>query len=36
MFTSHRAAHGHAGFQNLGTKQFAAVQLVGIVGVEQD
>ena len=30
------AAHGDAGFQDVGAKQLAAVQLVGIVGIEQD
>ena len=36
MFAGHRAAHGHAGFQNIGTKQLAAAQLVGVVGVKHD
>jgi hypothetical protein len=36
VFAGHRAAHGDAGFQDVGAEQFAAVQLVGVVGVEQD
>ena len=31
-----RAAHRHAGFQNLGTEKLAAAQLVSVVGIEQN
>ncbi len=36
VLASDRAAHGHAGLQNLGAKFFGAVQLAGLVGIEQD
>src|SRR5256885_4143109 len=36
MLARDRAAHGHAGLQDVGAEQLAAVQLVGVVGIEQD
>ncbi|MNZ97488.1 hypothetical protein D3C78_1167290 [compost metagenome] len=36
MLARHGAAHGHAGLEDVGTEQLAAVQLVGVVGIEQD
>ena len=36
MLAGHGAAHGDAGLQNVGAKEFAAVQLVGVVGVKQN
>ena len=36
MLAGDGAAHGHAGFQDLGAKQLAAVQLVGVIGVKQN
>ena len=36
VLACHRAAHRHAGLQNIGTKQLAAVQLVSIVGIKQN
>ena len=36
MLAGDGAAHRDAGFQDVGAEEFAAVQLVGVVGVEQD
>jgi hypothetical protein len=36
VLAGHGAAHGHAGFQDVGAKQLAAVQLVRVVRIEQD
>ena len=36
MLAGHGAAHGHAGLQNVGTKQLAAVQLIGVARVKQN
>ena len=36
MLARHRAAHGHAGFQNVCAKLFAAVHLVGVVCIKQN
>jgi hypothetical protein len=36
VFAGDRAAHGHAGLQDVGAEQLAAAQLVGVVGIEQD
>ena len=36
MLARHRAAHGDAGFHDVGTEQLGAVQLVRVVRIEQD
>mmetsp|Transcript_29715 Transcript_29715/g.46395 ORF Transcript_29715/g.46395 Transcript_29715/m.46395 type:complete len:222 (+) Transcript_29715:279-944(+) len=36
VLARHGAAEGHAALQDLGTEQLAALQLVGVVGIEQD
>ena len=36
MLAGDGAAHGHAGFQNVGPKQLAAAQLIGVVGIKQN
>ena len=36
MLAGDRAAHGHAGLEDLGPEGLGAMQLVGIVGVEED
>jgi glycolate oxidase len=36
VLPGHGAPHGHTGFQNVGAKQFAAVQLVGVIGIKQN
>jgi hypothetical protein len=36
VLAGHRAAHGHAGLQDVGAEELAAVQLVRVVGIEQD
>ena len=36
VLARHRAAHRHAGFQNVGAKQFGPVQLLRVIRIEQD
>src|SRR5256885_17224932 len=36
MLARDRAAHGHAGLQDVGAEQLAAVQLVGVVGRSEE
>ena len=36
VFAGDRAAHGHAGFEDVGTKEFAAAHLLGVAGVKQN
>ena len=36
VLTGYGAAHGNAGLQNVGAKQLASAQLIGVIGIKQN